>query len=275
MSRNGFKVVVEVEDKFTEKSLQEAPGDPKYIQNKIPFEFEFDETMKPNFGRITLTNITDKQRQDLKKSKTITMKVSWLPEEENSLLSSNLDVINVHTYVRDNGNTYDTDVIVRDTPVDYHQAIIAKSWDRGESAEAVLNGILDEIEMQGRKISPDSNISYKRGKSFYLPAYQALKQVTSDMEAKLFFFNKKCYVKPANDAFDSSVSFKDKDIIDKSGPISKGPVRKQVTAQFDAGVKPGHNIQLNTEEGGGTFRVYSGKYASKDGTRLYSELNLV
>ena len=59
MTRHGFRVQVTSPEgeKFIRKAMDKAPGEGENVVERIPFKFEFDETLRPNFGRITLTNI--------------------------------------------------------------------------------------------------------------------------------------------------------------------------------------------------------------------------
>lgn len=274
MARQGFKVEVESPKGtvFTRKSLDKDQGEGKYVQNKIPFKFEFDETMRPNFGRVTVTNINDKQRQEFKKNKEMKMRAGWLPEKDNSEFVSKVDIINTNVYVRDNGTTYDTDVMFRDTPMGYHRVTVSDNWSKGTTACQILKDILkNKINAKQGQFKCESKKKYRRGKSFYCSAYNALQQVSSDAEVKLFFYNKKYYVIDASKSLPTTTTIKQNDVI--KGPFTKSGINKESILQFDPKIKPGHDIQVKSSNG--KFRVYSGKHTSKDGTRLYSEVKLV
>ena len=97
--RKGFDIVVISPngEEYRRKSMDKIPSRDRNIQQAIPFKFEFDETMRPNFGRVTLRNISDKQRRDFAEGESFKLRVGWLPEAENSKFISKPDIINTNT----------------------------------------------------------------------------------------------------------------------------------------------------------------------------------
>lgn len=276
MSRIGFDITVISPngDNFRRKSFDETPGTGQYVRNYIPFEFEFDETMRPNFGRVTLHNLTNQQRKPFERAERFGLKVNTLPEASNNIFETNFDIIKVETSLREEGETHDTDIFFRDTPIGYHQDIIADKWSKGTPAKTVLREMLSGLDsVKTGPFNCSSSKKYRRGKSFYLPAFQAIKQVAGDLGVKVFFFNKKYYVVDADESVPgSTASVKEKDLIKKV--FDKGSDRKEALMQFESEVKPGHDLQVNTEDVSGKFRVYSGKHTSRQGKSLYSEVKL-
>ena len=271
--RKGFdiKVISPQGEEYRRKSLDKAPGEGRNVKQTIPFKFDFDETMRPNFGRVTLHNISDKQRREFKEGDSFELRVGWLPESENNKFILEPDIIDTNTYVREEGVTTDTDITFRDTPEKYHTEIISKKWGKGTPVKNVLKNILKE--QVGATISEwrvSSSKKYKRGKSFYMPAYQAIRQVSSNIKCKIFFYDKDAYVIEASESVPTGIELRDKNII--KGTFNKAGKNNEVIAQMEPRVKPGHDIKLSTEDKKGKFSIYSGKHTSKDGTKLYSLL---
>ena len=270
--RNGFRldVITPNGDTFTRKSLDKEPGEGKYVQQYIPFKFKFNETLKPNFGTVTLYNIKESQREGLNEGETVTIKAGWLPEREHSQLILDADIVDTKTYTSEDNTTYQTDIIFRDTPSKYHTGYVSDDWERGIEAKVVLKQLIeDKLEAEIAHWVVPSNKEYRRGKSFYTSVYNALRQVASDLSVKYFFYNKKAYVMPVPETVPSGATLNGDDII--SGLLKRRGKRDEVTSFMDNRLKPGHDVKVADE---GKFRIYSGYHTSEDGKKLHSFLRL-
>ena len=137
--------------------------------------------------------------------------------------------------------------------------------------EAVLRYILEEeLGVDIGHWSCKTSKTYDRGKSFYLPAAQAIRQVSSNLKVKMFFYNKKAYVMPVDEPPPSGVQLDGNKIM--KGPFTKAGTNKELIAQMEPNIKPGHKFRIKTESLKGNFSVYSGKHTSRDGTKLYTIL---
>lgn len=273
MAREGFDIQVTSPGgtTFRRKSRDDIPADGPKPRERIPFKFDFDETLRPNFGRVTIVNMKPKYRKEFEKGKKVTIQAGHLPEQENNQFILDADIINTRTYdVRDRGKTHDTDIMFRDTPAEYHTHQVARKWSRGTPVTTVLKDLVkDEIGADiGKWNAPSSGKKYRRGKSFYLPALQAVRQVASDIKGNLFFYNKQAYLVPANESLPGNVTISEKDM--KNLPFDKAGVSYEARVDFKTDIKPSHDIQVQTEELSGKFRVYSGKHTSIDGYNFHS-----
>jgi len=271
--RKGFDIVVISPngEEYRRKSMDKIPSRDRNIQQAIPFKFEFDETMRPNFGRVTLRNISDKQRRDFAEGESFKLRVGWLPEAENSKFISKPDIINTNTYVREGGTTTDTDIVFRDTPKAYHKHVVSNQWSPGTPVKQVLRSLLkDEIGATIGEYRVSDKKKYRRGKSFYTPVYNAIRQVSSDINCKVFFYNKEAYVLDTSDSIPTGIEIRDGNVV--QGSYSKAGTNNEAIVQMETRVKPAHEIKLSTEDKKGKFSIYSGRHTSRDGTKLYSVL---
>lgn len=273
--KKGFTIKVEspTGDTFQRRSYDKAPGEGKYVQQRIPFKFDFDETLRPNFGSVTLINLNEEMRRGFKEDEPVTIKAWWLPEESNSKLVLDADIINTETFVMDDGTTYETDVMFRDTPKTYHRFNVSDYWSRGTPVRQVLHDLIkNKVGAVIDHFKCPTNKVYKRGKSFYLPVQKAIEQVASDAGVKCFFYNKKAYVTPVQEKIPSNVSAERKDII--RGTFSKRGIRDEIIVPMEAKAKPGHMLAVNSGESTGMYMVYSGTHTSYQGRKLHSKLRL-
>lgn len=274
--KQGFdiKVISPSGDVYRRKGYDKAPGSGKYVQQRIPFKFKFNETLRPNFGQVTLFNLNEQMRRGFKKDKKVTVKVWWQPSGSNSQLVLNADIINTQTFVRQDGTTYETDVHFRDTPKKYHRLTVSDYWSRGTKVCKVLRDLVTKAAGENgiAHFKCNSNKKYRRGKSFYLPVQRAIRQVASDAEVKFFFFNKKAYVTPVDEKIPSSASVDEKNII--KGSFSKMGIRDEILIPMEAKAKPGHQFTVNARDSGGKYLLYSGHHTTYDGRKLHSTLRL-
>lgn len=276
MSRQGFRVGVISPDgeEFVRHSLDKSPGKGENVKNRIPFKFDYDETLTPNFGSVTLINITDKQRKQFKEGGEMTLQAGWLPDKPKAFnLSAN--IINTRVYRTENGATTETVITFSDTLKAYHTHNVSRYWPKKSKVGDVLRDLIEEEVGAKDRIGHfecTSSKRYRRGKSFYLPVKQAIEQVTSDAGVKCFFYNKKAYVMPINKTLSSGVTIRKKDKLSK--PFKKRGTHEEITIPAEPRIKPSHSINISLEDVSGRFKVYSGIRTSKDGRRFHDKLKL-
>jgi len=249
-------------DRLSAINLRERP------QQRIPFQFSWDESMEANTGIATLYNIKNKDLEGFKHKKELKLHVGWLPYGKNEQLVIKGTILDITTYPIENRKTMSSDIKFRDTPLQYHEGFVSRKWGKGTQATQVFKDIVeDEIGTQIEYFQPKREPQYRRGKSFYCPIIHALRQVVNDLKSKMFFYNKKAYLLPTPKTVPPTQQIENKDLI--KGVPSKTKGEKQITTLFNSKLKPATKVSLASE---GAFRVYSGKHYSTEGKKLRTDL---
>lgn len=240
-------------------------------QQRIPFYWNFDETSSPNIGKVTLTNITNRQIEEFQDRKELRLQMGWLPQGKNDQLIMKGTILNTKTTHMSNRTTHATDITFRDTPLSYHTQYVSRSWSKGVSASQVLKDLIqDEIGTTFSLFKPNREIIYRRGKSFYGSLIKAIQQVASTLRSKFFFFNRRPYLLPPISTLPQPIELQEQDIV--QGLSSKKDKEKEITCFLNTRIKPSSKVKLNTEQTQGQFRVFSGKHHSPNGKRFRTEI---
>lgn len=152
-----------------------------------------------------------------------------------------------------------TTLLVGDGTAEWLTARINRTWREGVKASEVARDIIGLLGLSIGRIQLPDDVTYPRGRSFSMPAKEALEGIAEDCGARLHVTRQAVYLVPPDHREEVGVVLTaDTGLLDSPEPVSDAPGAYRIRTLLQHRITTDAMVEIRSRTANGEFRVEQG-----------------